>query len=562
MCINAIALYSPAPSLLVAADQRAPGPPVRAMRPNPNPLTGFSEFSRLARFNLIGLVAAMASLCLHLWPDWSSDSNLSHGFLMPFICLYLLREARQNGTPRFVIAGQRNGMVFGVLLALALLFLAAAGLFAAAFGWSYSLVDLCLTLALSGLAGAALIAFSDERERAIGCNWIAFVAIALWLLCTPLPPGFAARLTLTLQLWISKTVVTTLHLLGIPAVRHGNIIELVNGTVGVEEACSGIRSLISCLFAGLFFSALLVRSRKVRAILILAAGPLALTMNLLRSMTLTLLSNGGVAIDGLWHDVTGYVVLAATSLLLVGLALKLEPKIPENVRTPPPTFNPPSPVRQRWLAVTLVAGCLMVTGFALGTRTRLQPQGAAPDLLAMIPSAPSGWQVQTTDLFQFSGILRTEHLAQRRYLRNDRDGPTEITVYVAYWQPGQASVSTVAAHTPDACWPGAGWTPVANAETSAQLSLPTRPLPGAEYRFFRAGQAGQHVWFWHVYDHQPINIHDSLSPRAVLATALRYGFRRAGPQMFIRVTSNRPWSRIQTETVLAEFFRATQPHGL
>eukprot|EP01035_Chromulina_nebulosa_P037434 gene37434-50520_t len=31
---------------------------------------------------------------------------------------------------------------------------------------------------------------------------------------------------------------------------------------------------------------------------------------------------------------------------------------------------------------------------------------------------------------------------------------TTFTIYLAYWRPGQSSVSSVAAHTPDACWPG------------------------------------------------------------------------------------------------------------
>jgi exosortase len=292
------------------------------------PLADFRDLSRLARFNLVALLLAMVGLCYQLWPDWSRDPNLSHGFFMPLISLYLIYEARRHGRRRFIVARRNNGIVFGVLLAAAVLGVAIGGLFAAAAGWTHSLVDSSFTVALACFAWAALIAYSDDRERAIGCNWIAFVAVALWLLCTPLPPGFAARLTLALQLWISKTVVATFHLLGIPAVRHGNIIELVNGTVGVEEACSGIRSLISCLFAGLFFSAVLVRRPFVRTVIILAAGPLALAMNLLRSMTLTLLANGGVSISGFWHDATGYIVLGLTSLLLVGLALLLEPKIP------------------------------------------------------------------------------------------------------------------------------------------------------------------------------------------------------------------------------------------
>ena len=52
-----------------------------------------------------------------------------------------------------------------------------------------------------------------------------------------------------------------------------NLIELARATVGVEEACSGIRSLLSCVFAGFFFAACLVR-RPVRRVVVIVAAPL------------------------------------------------------------------------------------------------------------------------------------------------------------------------------------------------------------------------------------------------------------------------------------------------
>ena len=55
---------------------------------------------------------------------------------------------------------------------------------------------------------------------------------------------------------------------------------MANSTVGVEEACSGVRSLISCVFAGLFFSATLVRQPWARALIVLLAAPLALDLAL------------------------------------------------------------------------------------------------------------------------------------------------------------------------------------------------------------------------------------------------------------------------------------------
>ncbi len=37
--------------------------------------------------------------------------------------------------------------------------------------------------------------------------------------------------------------VTTLVWFGIPAVQMGNVIQIPTGTVGIDEACSGVRSL-------------------------------------------------------------------------------------------------------------------------------------------------------------------------------------------------------------------------------------------------------------------------------------------------------------------------------
>src|SRR5690606_39079118 len=140
-------------------------------------------------------------------------------------------------------------------------------------------------------------------------------------LTTPLPPGTYSRLTLSLQLLVSEGVLRMLHLLGIAAIRHGNIIDLAHTSVGVEEACSGIRSLISCVFAGMFFSATLVRRPWARAWILALAAPIALAMNFVRSLGLTLLAYKGVDISGAWHDLTGFAVLGVTAVMLGGLAL-------------------------------------------------------------------------------------------------------------------------------------------------------------------------------------------------------------------------------------------------
>ena len=123
-------------------------------------------------------------------------------------------------------------------------------------------------------------------------------------------------------------------------------------------------------------------------------------------------------------------------------------------------------------------------------------------------------------------------------------------------------MSLVASHTPDACWPGAGWTLLPIGQPRAPLVAGSRTLPEAEYRLFQTGDYPQHVWFWHLYDGRPISYRDPYSPLELLRIAWRYGFRHDGDQLFVRVSSNRPWTEIAREPFLADFFSRVRPLGL
>ncbi len=524
----------------------------------------WARLPRMAQINVVALGVAVAVLSARLWPDWRGNPDLSHGFFMPIVFLALLWEGRANGTPRYLRRTVGLNVGFVTLLGGALAALTAAGLYAAAVDWTHAIVTATLTFSVVLFLGAALLHYAAEDTRLIGFNWPAIVAIVLWLLTAPIPPGTYTRLTLGLQLWVSESVLHTLHLVGVPAIRHGNIIELANTTVGVEEACSGVRSLISCVFAGFFFSATLVRRTGARALIILLAAPLALGMNFLRSLTLTLLSNGGVDISGTWHDVTGFAVLGVTAAILGGLAVALEPAR-RAVPVAPAAAPNPTPLAL-WRFRTLAAGTLLATAlvvvFVLNTRPSIRRDVPPPDLLGLLPAAADGWEVQTSDLYQFSGLLQTNYLAQRRYRRTTGSDPTEVTLYLAYWRAGQAPVSLVASHTPDACLPGSGWTPLPTSPPRVQLDLEDRTIADAEYRLFQSGDSPQHVWFWHLYDGRTISYRDPYSATELLRIAWRYGFRHDGDQVFVRLSSNRPWAQIAQEPLVGTLFGRLKGLGL
>jgi exosortase len=529
--------------------------------------TQFAELPRLAKLNLYVLAALTAGLTALLWPHWRDNPDLSHGFFMPVIFVYLLHEARQ-GPQRYFAPDRRTGSWESALLVLGVFALTASGLYAAALDWSHSLVACTLTIALVFVMTAGAVAFSSNRARFIPLNWTTLVAIGLWLLSAPIPPGTYSRLTIGLQLMVTQNVLRALHVLGIAASRQGNVIELASGLVGVEEACSGIRSLVSCIFAGFLFSATLVRRPVARVLLVVVAVPIAIAMNFIRSLTLTLLANAGVNIAGTWHDLTGFAVLAVTATILGGFALLLGRH--ERISRPAGSLSDTTaqPQIRRWrLQSILSAGLVIVVGlsgfFFMNTRPSVRAGIAVPNLVAMLPAAASGWRVETShELYQFADTLKTQHLAQRTYLRPAADGTDQITVYLAYWRPGQAPVSLVASHTPDACWPGSGWSPVKIPESREVLSVAGRMLAPAESREFVSGNFPQYVWFWHLYDGRPIAYRDPYSARELLKIAWRYGFTHDGDQLFVRVSSNRPWSAVMNEKFITDVFGNLQPLGL
>jgi exosortase len=522
------------------------------------------------------VAAGLVAWAWRMWPEWREDPDLSHGFLALPLLGMLLQRARASAADECRCSGGRAelwrvtlvGLLVAALPGVALL----AVVYAVALGWSAT--PTLFLLGVLAAAGAALfLALAAGREPGwIRPCWPAAVIPLVLLLSSPLPPGSYERLTLGLQEMITGGVLEALRLIGVPALRAGNVIQLGSTSVGVEEACSGVRSLVSCVLAGLVLSALMLRSPRRRVCLVLVAAPLALASNFARSLALTLLAHSGVEIAGAWHDGLGFAVLGVTTGLLLWLAVTLEAgeasasRIESGAhglggrewadRGPSRSLGLEVGVARAGLVSALVA--LGMLGFAAGRGAQGDAVGASvPALGELLPSEPeaAGWEVLTRgDLDRFAGVLRTSHLLERVYRREDGAGRlVQISVYVAWWGAGQASVSTVAAHTPEACWPGAGWTPVASG--SARRSLPLadgREVADAEQRAFIRAEYPQQVWFWHLVGGEPFRAFEPRSWRDQLEVFFAEGTRGEREQVFVRISSNRDWEVLAEEPLVAE----------
>ncbi len=133
---------------------------------------------------------------------------------------------------------------------------------------------------------------------------VCFILVAVqwpWRLEGPLTQGL-------MRLDTSVTV-EILGWFDTPAVQHGNIIELATGTVGVTEACSGIRSFQSTLMGALFLGELYLLRWRVRLLLIGLGLLVAFFLNLCRTLLLSWQSaKGGTEALHQWHDPAGFTI--------------------------------------------------------------------------------------------------------------------------------------------------------------------------------------------------------------------------------------------------------------
>ncbi len=168
--------------------------------------------------------------------------------------------------------------------------------------------------------------FVEARFR-VACLFI--FPVCVWLISAPLVSAVEQQVSLFLLRKVVTVVAFVFDVLGYPVEQQGNVLMLPKGPVGVAEACSGIRSLTACLFAGSFLGAMFFTRFWKKVFLVAAAMGFAFVMNLARSLFLTAwaYAYGPAAIDGFVHDAAGYAVLGVTCLGLLALVWLLNLKL-------------------------------------------------------------------------------------------------------------------------------------------------------------------------------------------------------------------------------------------
>jgi exosortase len=254
---------------------------------------------------------AFAWLISKLQWFWTHKPDLQFGWIVLLLVAFLIWDNWSN-RPRPIFQ-VRWPFFLLALSGCALLFI--VQIYHAAFGMMPALV--------MGLAFAVYLVAAANIHYVYGWKGFGFFAFPLlfFLIALPMPSFLYSPIVNGLQQKVASVNVEVLNIIGIPARRMGSVIQLPNGTVGVDEACSGIRSLQSTVMATLFIGYLTLKSRGLQIALFFCGIALAIIGNLIRSLYLSLTANakGVEAIDKV-HDSAGWSILIFTAAGVAFLA--------------------------------------------------------------------------------------------------------------------------------------------------------------------------------------------------------------------------------------------------
>lgn len=146
--------------------------------------------------------------------------------------------------------------------------------------------------------------------------------LLFFFVAVPIPKSLWDPIVLGLQGMVTWIDVQVLKLAGVPVIQQRNVMRLPNCVVGVDQACSGVRSLQSSVMAALFIGDLTLKRRWLKIFFVAAGILLAIGGNLFRSLYLavTAYKHGAAALKAV-HDTAGWLVLGFTAAGLVILAV-------------------------------------------------------------------------------------------------------------------------------------------------------------------------------------------------------------------------------------------------
>jgi len=507
-------------------------PPVQNVA-TPNKFTEAAPLSRdrfplVFALSVLFLAALWFGLCRELSGEWSVNEQYNFGWFVPFFALYLfwlrwhdrpatqisnlLQRTRSDGQ---AFQSQISSSTALAIAIAALLLLLPVRLFEVAnpewrlLAWIHASAVVTLTLLLLWWAG--------------GKSWLRHFAfpVAFIFIAVPWPTVLETPVIQGLMRVVARVAAETAMLLGTPAQVEGNLIRVSNGLVGVNEACSGIRSLQTALMIGLLFGELKRLSVLRRLALVAGAVAIALLANFFRAVFLVqVAATKSISEAGHWHDTAGYTIIMLVFVSTMGLAYWLGRKKAPVVAGVSPAESGCSGTRVAcksqptrlplqfpvsFVAAALCWLLLVEIGTASWYRVHERNLVSAATWSVRWPEQSPNFRKLKIDS-EIRGVLRfdegeaaawtltppatSENAGEPKGSGTQVNGTRENTIscllYLFRWKPGRNSALLANLHRPDVCLPASGWTQVADDGVRNYPVTGSFELPFRHFEFQRA----------------------------------------------------------------------------
>lgn len=445
--------------------------------------------------------AVWLPLLTRLSLSWRSDPELWHGWAVPLVAMGIARVRWQEWSGPMPVSRRARrlgewGYGVALVLSLALLPVIEANPAWPSAQW--------LGAGLATIATLSILAAWGGRDA-----WRTF-GFPLFFMHTALAAPALVKEPVMDFLMQSNAFIAAevLSLLGKTAVVRGNLIEVEAGVIGVEEACSGLRSLQAVWMFAWMFGAVNRLRWSGRWQVVGFAVAAAWVGNLGRTMVLTWrMEDAGIAAGEAWHDASGVIALVLTLGAVFALAVRVESRQVVAPEVTAATTIAPRPVplqrrlnvRSRWVAVVVV---LVVVTEAATAWWYDAPGEATRFEHWYLQGAPERWKEVPVD----AGVREALACSGADQLeQTPAPGQPRGMGLVMRWQRDRTMFAAGAlAHAPTVCMPAIGGR-LQRELPSVEVRLPDGELRFAAYVFHTRGRT-QHVFNagWNVQTESPI----------------------------------------------------------
>jgi exosortase len=416
--------------------------------------------------------------------EWSVNVIYAYGWAVPAMALYLLWERRRTRPAAHPPARPWTLAGLAVIAALLLAYLPVRVIQEANPDW----VKINWALAALGVGAAwVAIAIAGGVRQALHFTFpLLFCFTAL-----PWPVWLDNWIVQSLMRGNATVCAELLTWSGTPALAEGNLIQVAERWVNVEEACSGIRSLQTAFMMSLFLGEL-HRLTVPRSLgLVAASFGLAFLLNIGRTLLLTRLTVTDEALVGRWHDPVGVVAMIACLAGLWALSEWFRPRsaLPPLAAPSPFALRLSPPIRYGFAVAGIV--WLLSAEYFTGAWYRYHERRVPPALVWDV-----AWPTKAPH-FQY-GEFAERTLALLKFNSGETaswqvDGAYPWQMYALRWNPGRVSKFLSSAHHPTVCLPATGLRLVRELGGWECVVNGVR-LPFSTYLF---SQNGQDVYVFH-----------------------------------------------------------------